>query len=353
MEEKIELEYINNYENFIDLLYDGKKFPEIYMKHYYEKNNENQDYVEFLPGVYYKRELKYKERFTEKYEKKNRRNLFLLIFYELLDKLIYEKQKVKISFKIENKRDSIIILKNDEEKYRQDIPYGDPLAEKYEKTKVKYYGEQKVEYKEVETEKICYPDKSGGDGERCRIKGIFQKLGMLNICSNNEYVFFTEHEMFFTSANTESLMYECKRFSKCKNMYEKFANNTYENPSGDYWGDNIELEENNNGIYRIANANHRVCCAKRFKINKVYAKVYNEVSSKNETKLKSLYSEREQTYDHEAIKKSFYNKLYKLGLTEENARYILKEGLRNEKLVNYIEKITGKSLYKIALDKQL
>lgn len=351
MEESIEFEYKYNGEDFIDLIFAGKNFTEIKVKNYYEQNKQNKEYVEFLPGVYYKREVKYDERFVNKYVRNNKKSIIKLFVCYLLDKMLYEKQKIKVIFKIKNKRDPIKIRVNNEDKFVQDILYEDKEDIKYRKTLIKDYGNQKVDYREVETEKIAYPYKCGGNGDRCRVKGIFQCLGLLNNMFDNVYTFFDEHEMFCSSAKSKTLMKECASKEGCGNMYNKFFTNTYKNPSIDYWGNNIELIENNNGFYKIENANHRVCCAKRFKINKVYAKVLNEVSCEKEEIDNNYVYYYRLTYDNEKIRENFYNTLYNIGLTKKNARYILENGLRGEQLIEYIEDVTKKSFYQLALEK--
>lgn len=355
MQENVIYSYKINDQPDIILKYCDKEFSRSDLEKYYNKINTRDDFVEFLPGVYYKRVMKYKTKFIHKYykktEKSNLKSLLSLAFYRILDELLYEKQNIQMYFKILNKRDYIKILINDNEKFIQYLSNEDELKKLYYKNCKSEYDEI-VEYKEVETSKIMYPFSPGGNGERCRIKGIFQGLDLLNGFYDNEYIFFNEHEMFLASSNHDSLMKECKKFEKCMDVYGRFENNTYIQPKTENRGDNIRLIEHN-GIYKISNGNHRVCCAKRFKIPTVYAEVHKYIekneketnrSSPNFLHNNHLHKKR---YSNEEILDSFYNTLHKLGMNSNESKEILIQGLRCEKLVKYIEDTTGKTFYEL------
>lgn len=322
----------------------------------YIVKNINDDFTEFLPGIYIKRKMKYKKKF-DKYTSSDieKNNFFVLkmIYYLIWNKIFYDHQDIEIIFKIENKRDNIKIVVNEHSIYNKCKPRVDTLEYKYnENLKTLLNSEYKVEYKLVDTNKILYPYASGGDGERCIIKGIFNHLGLSDRSSfYDDYTFFTEHEMFLASSSIDSLMDICKKFERCNMIYNKFLDNTYKHGTPDNWGDDITLIEAN-GIYKISNANHRVCLAKRFGIPKVFARVMMASNDNIDTSYKNshnygILSKKFNKGNNEKLLKSFYQKLQNLNLGNEEGQYILKNGLRGSELIKYIEKTTEKTIYQL------
>jgi len=349
---EVEFKYKAKNEPYIVLKFDGKEFTECDINRHYKKQDKPNNYVEFLPGVYFKEKRKYKTRFIETINQQTGSLLQLikLLFYWILDKLLVENQEVEIAFKICNKRDNILIIINNEVIFSNSSPIEDKYLQlKFKEKDLDEY-DYIPEYKHVDTTKILYPFGVGGDGNRCRIKGIFQELDLLGGFHEEEYVFFNEHEMFLASSNIENLMDECKKFKNCMEFYESYLNITYLQPSPEEWGDNIKLEEFN-GVFKISNANHRVCCAKRFKIPTVYAKVYNYSTKKEKQEDQKSYlnfMNRWKMQDlNKGILRDFYETLQKLGLQKEEGWYILNEGLRGTNLIRYIEETKGKTLYQL------
>ncbi len=327
----------------IILIFNNKKFHGYSMLEYLESN----DFKEFVPGIYIKRKMKYKRKFNEitKSDMKfNLLNTLKIMYCFIYDLLFFKKQDIELIFKIENKRDAIQLFINDKLLYSQSKPIIDNLAYKYnESLKIISNSEYEKEYKWVDTNKILYPFSSGGAGERCAIKGIFYHLGMLDHSSYfDEYTFFTEHEMFLGSSHISSLMDICRNFEHCTNIYNKFLNNTYIYHTPEDWINDITLIESN-GIYKISNANHRVCLAKRFGIEKLYA----EVIKINTIDKFSNYSYTSECRNNEKILNSFYKKLKNLNLGVKEGKYILKKGLRGKELIEYIEKTTGKTIHQL------
>lgn len=353
-ENEIKYRYKTKIEPRIRLNFNGYKFDEYVLHNYYKIQNKYGEFIEFLPGIYYKEVRNFNMGFVDKHIKKYNGasgKIYRRIFCWILDKVFVNNQRVEIAFKFENFRDDIIIDFNNNEVYSNQSPKEDCRQQLIFSNKHKYECEYSVEYKEVETSKIMYPFQCGGDGSRCRIKGMFQQLDLLGGFQQYEYVFFEEHEMFLASSNIDNLMEECKKFKNCVSLYKRFSDNSYVHPSTENWGDNIRLEEYD-GVFKISNANNRVCCAKRFKIPTIYAEVYKytakeENKEKHTSDLHRLRNSRMDNGINRKILENFYSKLEKLGIKAENGHYILKEGLRGKRLIQYIEETTGKTLYEL------
>ncbi|WP_027085518.1 hypothetical protein [Cohnella panacarvi] len=336
----------------IAIKFNGLFFGSYEIDRFLEQSGSEDHYNEFLPGIYMKKDQKFFSRMDRAINKLDYRKrekptiglIFRLLYCRLVDKWLFEKQKVMITINIVNKRDSIEIVDEAKTLYTQRTPVFNPSQGEHD------YTNDSIEFKWVDTSHILYPFRSGGDGNRCRIKGIFQTLNLLNGHRDNEYVFFSEHEMFVASAESIGLMEECKKFERCMDIYNRFNNNEYVQPDIEHWYDEIVLEEYN-GQYRIANANHRVCIAKRFEVPSVYAKVYKYSEKKiAEPKRRSVVSGygRHTRGNNKEILFSFYHTIGQLGINKETSQYILKEGLRGKDLVDFIERESGKSLYELA-----
>lgn len=341
----------------VSIKFNGLLFSSYEIIRFLEQNeSEDSYYLEFLPGIFIRKDQKYVnrvEREINKFDYSKRENptlgvVFLLLFYRLKDKVFYENQIISLEIKVGNRRDSIEIFDKEKILYAESASIADPLQQEYNRNRSSE-SDYTIEFKWVDTTKIMYPFRSGGDGNRCRIKGIFQSLNLLSNYNDNEYVFFSEHEMFLASAESVGLIEECKKFTRCMDICSRFINNTYSQPATEKWYDEIELEEFN-GLYKIINANHRVCIAKRFAVSSVYAKVYKY----SEKKIAELGGQNRQSSfkfhtrgDNKKILLSFYEKIDKLGLGKDAGRHIL-QGLRGKDLIDYIERESGKSLYELA-----
>lgn len=324
----------------IIITFDSKNFIIKDIKDYLNCN----DFVEYLPGLFIK--VNYYEENIKSYNVLKKLKCYYKYF---LYNEPYNKKYVHITFKIDNKRDYIKIFINKEVKYTQYSPIVDELHSKYQENSNKiHYSEelikQEVRFEHIDTTKILYPFRAGGD--RCGVEKVFSKLNILN--NNNshyKYTFFNLHEMFLSSSYINSLIDICKKFERCNYFYNNFINGVYDSIDTDNWGDNITLNEAN-GTYEISNANHRVCVAKRFNIPNVYSKILTEA---NET-----YKNTEDTgigkvrfSNNKEILLDFYDTLERLQLSKENGQYILINGLRGKELLEYIEDTTKKSIYQL------
>lgn len=230
-------------------------------------------FIEFLPGVFYKEEpTPTRNIWTEKIS-----HLLKFVSSKLKLPLPRNWKKaffITLHFQIANYRDSIylsidnIVQFNNEEVWddQQDIDqYFDFKASK----------DFTISFDRVPTDKILYPFTPGGSGSRCRIMGIFYRLSLLD----DEYPFFTKHEMFYTSSQSQTLLDECRKFDSCMQAVESYQNGTYLWPTKDSNNsDNFRLVERD-GIYKISNANHRVCCAKRFGVPWIQAQVVHYIAA--------------------------------------------------------------------------
>lgn len=330
----------------LSINFNGLSFQSYNIFDYVEQNSHGEDYVEYLPGVFIRKVQKYND-FIEvgsnKLDNQRRENPTLVTvlksaYWRLLKKIFYKRQLVKIIIEIRNKRDAIEIKNHDTILFHQSVPVIDALQKNYD-NRIKYSSDYTEEFKWVDTTKIMYPFRSGGNGERCRIKGIFQTLDLLDGYNHEHYSLFSEHEMFLASSQSDGLMQECKKFERCVNICDRFHNHTYSQPTEEKWFDEIELNECS-GVYEISNANHRVCIAKRFNVPFVYAKVYKfhkDQMVESQERSNDLPRDIFTRGDNQKILSSFYNRISRLDLKKECGHHILQKGLRGEKLVNYIE----------------
>ena len=79
-----------------------------------------------------------------------------------------------------------------------------------------YYAviESVTKYEHVDTNNILYPFGSGCGRERCGIKAIFLHLNILNYKEFQQYTFFSEDEIYYTSSCMESFLDICKNFEQ-------------------------------------------------------------------------------------------------------------------------------------------
>ena len=330
--------------SYIQIMFDSNKFV---IRDIIDYSNYD-DFVEYLPELFIKVDF-YEENILDNQDI-NKYNLLkkLKSYYQyFIDKIYSNNKHIEIIFKLNNKRDSIQIKVNTKLIYNQDKPIIDKLHAKYRENvkdilNSKEVIESVIKYEHVDTNNILYPFGSGGGRERCGIKAIFLHLNILNYKEFQQYTFFSEDEMYYTSSCMESFLDICKNFEHCQKLYRKFKDGTYISHTPDYWQNDIDLIEAN-GIYKISNANHRVCVAKRFGIPSVYA----EVTTIGNIDDSNLYIGSNSIYDNKAILNHFYKTLENLQLTKENGEYILHNGLRGVDLVKYIECITGKSIYQL------
>lgn len=274
----------------------------------------------------------------------------MLIKLYTLNKLIEKKQEVNIYLEVKNRRDEIVILDGNKKIFENSRQYQDPLNKEYEKSGNRINGiESYTVFENVDTSKIMYPFQSGGWGDRCIMKQVFGDMDLFHT-SNNSYRFFEENEMHYTVSQTDYLKNICSKRGLCSKLLEKFRTGSYIVPKEDKWNDDICLEEKN-GVYKIYNGNHRVCCSRMFEIPFIKAKVYREPNREienefNEDITKSYYLplNRVSTKD---LTRDYYSILYRLGLNKRQTYEILEKGLRGKSFLDYIEKSIGKNILEL------
>ncbi|PHV71150.1 hypothetical protein CS063_07415 [Sporanaerobium hydrogeniformans] len=316
-------------------------------------DTESYDVIEYLPGIYIKIYEKYPEFIlSEIYNKISTcdtliKKTILLIKFIRYRRLIEKMQETTILLEVKNMRDDVVIFENRKLLFENKKPYQDPINEKYMSTTNDIsQGYDKFEY--VDTSKIMYPIQSGGWGNRCIMKQIFGDLNLFHTY-NDTYKFFEENEMHYTISQIKYLKNVCSRTGLCKTLLEKFTTNTYISSPENNWSDDITLKEKN-GVYKILNGNHRVCCAKIFEIPYVKARVYKQPTC--EKIEEHSLDDMKDNYQPITVRRplnlcltqDYYNILLKLGINRNHASEILEKGLRGKALIDYIEKTTGKNL---------
>ena len=306
------------------------------------------DFIEFLPGIYYKEvvhQLPLLYRIIDKIT--NSTILPISTHYELCN-LVNAHTQITISIEISNFRDDIELYYLDELVYKTEFLYEDA---KQISAYLKKGSSFTTVFKQVETKDILYPFSPGGAGERCRIMGLFYKLKLIERIDG--YSFFTKHEMFYASANFDDLLNECKKFDHCMNTLKTMELGTYVWPSPEDRRDNLRMSECNN-VYKISNANHRICCAKRFNLPSVISEVYVYDVDESPEPTPPVYAPRKPHFQNdntnELILKDFYSITSNLGLNSEQSHHILENALRGTELIAYLYEITGKTLYQLSKD---
>lgn len=298
------------------------------------------DPIEFLPGIFYE-------------EESGTPNLWKTCVGHIL-KFLAQKCRLPLPSKLKNiflttiriqiinYRDTITLIINDTIAFSHTAVFDDQAEiDKY--LEFKGGDNYTITFEQVPTDKILYPFTPGGDGDRCRIMKIFRALSLLN----DDYPIFSKHEMFYTSAHSLNLINQCRKFPGCMHTLECYHNHTYKWPSeGCHNLDNLRLIEMN-GIYKISNANHRICCAKRFDIPWVQAEVIHyapstpDLSQQVSTYRSPQFSSERKNLD---VLWSYHHFLHKLELTDEDGRQLLRNGLRGNALLSYLENKLGTNL---------
>ncbi|MCX7748251.1 MAG: hypothetical protein N2645_15395 [Clostridia bacterium] len=339
------------------IVLNGRKFDNFSIDKYYSKMKAFGEFIEVLPGIYYKESKKWQENFWMKWCHKLKstesivKKFACLACMAVTKLLLFERQKVVRTIEIRNKRDVIYVFNssyNDKEKVYSSNGVRSSKNVLSERLSCKY--DIEVEFKYVDTSKIIYPDTLGGGARKCIIWDIFQTTDLMSTC-NPLYQIYSTMEMFEASSQIPSLLEECEKFKSCKYILEKFRNGTYVADEASGY-DNIELEDFN-GYFSPHEGKHRVCIAKRFKIPQVYARVskmikISEKEQESENRYINLF--RERHYDVEEVLNDCYSRFKEVGLNSEQVRYALNNGLSNAELLTYIEQTTGKTLENIARD---
>lgn len=135
------------------------------------------------------------------------------------------------------------------------------------------YVKEEPEYLEIPTERILFPCRTGGEGTRCSLKGVFREAGIFTTSTyKDHYMFFNEYEMHCLTACSEEIRDICKTCNNCMRTVELMKEGRFVGPTKGNDSDCLTVGEYD-GRYVIENGNHRACCAKAFGIPLVKAKV--------------------------------------------------------------------------------
>jgi len=170
--------------------------------------------------------------------------------------------------------------------------------------------DEKPEFLKIPTEKINFPRMSGGDGNRCRLKGVFSGEKILNTgVDTNHYIFFEEYEMHCLTAHSDKIRNICKICDNCQAILRLMKSGKYADPPKKNEDDHIILEQRGER-YIILNGNHRVCCAKTFGISFVGAEVCKN-KHVEQTLIKYL---NKKTANNKEVLETFYKVFDKKGI---------------------------------------
>lgn len=228
--------------------------------------------VEFLPGIFYKFELKrsivLKSMLAVLYSYNGESQLI-----KLLPKILDERFSTKIiTIQFRNIRDSYSFFIAQEKVYKNEKNYHgkNDMDFQYEYEYVK----QEPKYLEIPTERIFFPSCTGGEGNRCSLKGVFRNAGIFTTSTYEDYyMFFSEYEMHCLTACSEEVREICKTCSNCMRTVELMKEGQFVGPTKGNDSDCLTVGEYD-GRYIIENGNHRACCAKAFGIPLVKAKIH-------------------------------------------------------------------------------
>lgn len=202
----------------------------------------------------------------------------------------------------------------------------------------------------VETEKLPYPDMLHNG---CKMWSIFQKLGLYN---NEIYSPLSGSQVLKVTSYCENLNELICKKSRCNDFIEKMLNGTFEPIFvKDNSRDAISFLRTFKGYYELEEGKHRICAAKRFRLEKIPATVYQQKiknpSMEESTRLNFLSPViSKKTFCTEVLKK--YKQIYaNLGLSEGEMKELTEE-IPDEKYIEYIENKAGKSIMELFEEKK-
>lgn len=315
MEQEISTNSLN-----YEFVFQNVKYTRIDFERYYFSKEANGESVEFLPGIFY--EINQKYSFVLK----------ILIYIssllsgqcQIINAMVARKKRedkyvektIKIQFK--NKRDEYSFYIDNVEQYTHKKQFhGKNRPESMYKDHYEYETNGSTECRDIDTKNIYFPYTSGGDGDRCSLKGKFKEEGILTICSNDGYNFFDEYEMHCLTEQVEEVKNICNKCKKCMTILDMLKEGKFTDLKD---SDCLKVKDCD-GRYIIMNGNHRACCAKTFGISTMMAKVY-----KCERKEKPNFKE-ESHKNNQKVLDTFYETFKKRGIGIETVRsYLEKEG---------------------------
>lgn len=247
----------------------------------------------------------------------------------------------KIMIYVCNFRDNITIYKNGVKIY----DYLGSRKMRVQPSNVKF------DEKNIALKSIHFPEnETGGDGERCILKKIFKELKIypsLNRIGNSDsYLLFDYEEIFQLPCYVPELKEKCWLFCSRRNReHKKYSlldnEDIYiivDRLINEHISGAVQLSVNSDFTYSIENGNHRICFLKHFSdelgIDSVFVKNidYSHMTEKQNINQFNGYSYKSLNTD------SYYNQLADLGVSKDEARYILLEGMNSADLFKYLLK---------------
>jgi hypothetical protein len=186
-----------------------------------------------------------------------------------------------------------------------------------------------------------FPEVMGGGGHQCELQNAFILSQLLN--NSRAYTILGLEEVLTATSESSYFLDYCQNCKNCMNIRELLVNSEKNEILSSR--DHITLSEYG-GYYFPTNGNHRICVAKRFNIPRIYAQVnHHKLKSKIAPKShNSFYNLTKFKIKTTEVLSDCYSSFAELGLTKQDVRFILSEGLHGLALIEYIEKTTGKNL---------
>lgn len=191
----------------------------------------------------------------------------------------------------------------------------------------------------IDPQIVAYPDSMGRGASRCIIWDIFNRLGLFDTF-HYDYNMYSLDEIIENITRNKRMLDFCKRQKSCMVLLDKFQNNTYDTNNN---SPSIRISYYN-GSYDVSDGNHRICVARRFRVNSVPVQL-------TVTHTSDAY-EPSQYYSYiqpscKAIMKEYHDNLKPLALTKEQGQYLLETPIQEIDIIGYLEEVKGKSISEI------
>lgn len=304
------------------LYYQNKKYRGTQIENYCKNNT----YVEYVPGIYFtitENKICGIKKYMIHFFRLCKRKLRLLENIEIRLQKKWKTHHIEVTFKNIRDEYSLCTIVDAEEitvysngKFNKNKCF--PNFSKYTLT------DNKPLYTTVNSSEILFPKSSGGDGNRCFLKGILGHIGIFSPIYENEYSFLSEYEMHCAADKSDLLKQLCMKTPNCRDTVQRMKEGTYVEDHLDA----LKLSKYGDK-YIVNNGNHRTCCAKLFGIEKVssYVYYYEETTNNMEPYRLEKPNDSHHKSDNEKVLKTFYQVFEKNGLSEKDAKtYLEKDG---------------------------
>lgn len=209
----------------------------------------------------------------------------------------------------------------------------------------------------VKLDSIHYPNHEiGGFSERCCIKGIMHAMHLYpelysidyiaKSSNKNPYYLFNFEEVFALPDYISELNKECKKFCGKRNSENRSFDigadiNNLDNLINSHIVDSIKLVYLPDKTVKINNGNHRICFLKHFGKNfGIYKLSVNNLHKsflQKDNQEFGYYSSAWKGSNDQLDTESFYTQLNIHGITREEAKMILREGMNCAELYMYLK----------------